>query len=249
MSQKSLIDRLIPYAKDHARTGTNSVQDLISEALDEMFEYDAPFMKFIDPTDNEGYPPYLQTTAGQYKYEITADNLSVSAIEKEFGGTSYPVVCRQVNNILVDVTNLNEFDRSWGAVPYNYTYGSHGAYTQRTTRVEFAKISVDSFPDMGDGTNAYIVFKQDPGTTTDKFFVDFLWTHPPLLSESIPLCMPKTYEKAIEAYVLGKIKRRANGKMSEDENRFYTYWMPRFRQMVLSAGAQINNSNTIPVVC
>ena len=247
MSQKTLIDRIVPYAKNWSRTGTNSIQQLVSEARDELFEYDAPYMNFIDPADNKGYPPYLLTTNEVYKYEISAANLSIASMVKTFNGTDYAVTCRRVERVFIDVTRDNVYDQSWVGRPALSHF--FNPYTQQTTRLYVADIAVESYPALEDGTNAYIVFKENPGTTTTRYFVQFIWQPPPLVSEAIPLCIPKEYEKAIEDYVIGKIKRRANGKMSEDEQRFYTYWLPRFRQQVLTSGAQSNDRTTIPIPC
>jgi len=244
MSQKLLIDRIVPFANNWSRT---DIQRLIGEARDELFEYDGPFNFFIDPSDNQGFPPYLQTVDGTYKYEITATNLSVTSLVKTFNGTDYPIVCRKVQRVYIDVTRNNDYDQSWVGEPaVSYLMNP---YTQQTTRLYVAPIAVDSFPALEDGTAAYIVFKNNPGTTTSKFFVEFLWSPPPLTSELIPLCIPKEYEKAIEDYVIGKIKRRSNGKMSEDESRFYNFWIPRFHQMVLTSGVQANDRMVEPRVC
>ena len=246
MSQKSLISKIVPFASGWSRTGTNSIQGLIAEALDELFNYDAPYMKFIDPSDNKGFPPYLTTVDGTYKYSINAANLSVSAIQKNIDGTNYDVRCRQVNKVFVDSSNLG-YNLKYVGEPF--LYSSLNPYSSSTSRQFFSEIPVDSYPSMGDSTDAYIVFKENPGDTTKKFFVDFLWTYPALTSENIPLPIPQSYEKAIEDYVIGKIQRRSNGKMGEDENRFYTYWIPRFRQEVASGGAQAVNKKVIPIYC
>lgn len=247
MSQTSLIDRIVPWAPGWSRTGTNSIQQLVSEARDELFEHDGPFMIYIDPSDNEGFPPYLQTVDGTYKYEVSAANLSVASLVKTFNGTDYNVTCRKVLRVFVDVSSTNEYGRRWVGEPM--MYATHSPYTNKTTRLQIAQIPVDSYPALEDGTNAYITFKENPGTETAKYFVEFIWAPPPLVSESIPLCIPKEYEKAIEDYVIGKVKRRANGKMSEDEMRFYNFWLPRFRQKVLTSGAQTNNRQVIPRPC
>lgn len=247
MSQKTLIDRIVPHANGWSRTGTNSIQQLVSEARNILFEYDGPFMNFVDPADNEGFPPYLTTSAGVYKYEITATNLSVASLVKSFNGTDYPVTCRQVQRVYVDATRSNIYGHSWVGKPA--LSFKLNPYTRQTTRLYIAEIAVDSFPALEDGTAAYIVFKNDPGATTEYYFVEFLWKPPPLVSESIPLCVPEEYENAIEDYVIGKIKRRSNGKMSEDEARFWNFWLPRFRQNVLTSGAQSHIDETLPLFC
>lgn len=244
MSLKTLIDGIVPFANSWSRP---SILKLIGEARDELFEFDGPYNIFIDPSDNKGYPPYLQTVDGTYKYEITAANLSVASLVRNFNGTDYPITCRQVQRVFIDMTRNNEYGLTWVGEPAQYH--NVNPYTNQTTRLTIASIGVDSYPALEDGTSAYITFKENPGTTTDKFFVEFLWSLPPLTSESIPLCIPKEYEKAIEDYVIGKIKRRSNGKVSEDETRFYTFWIPRFHQKVLTAGAQANNNNAQPRTC
>lgn len=244
MSVSTLIDQIVPDVPDgYSRsTGNLNILKLIQNAVDLLFATDSLYGCWYG-TDNEGWPPYLQTTAGTEKYEITADYLSCDSILMP-NNSSYEVRAAKVLKVFVDATNIDYAKRFVGT-PYIYQFAN--PYTTKTTRIDVADIPVVKIP-ATETQNAYIQFQEDPGTTTDKYFCLFLWEHPRLDSESIPFGFPKIYEEAIEEYVRGKIQTRENGTESALLKNFYQYWLPRFSQEMSLAAKQTPNQ-TMPRFC
>jgi len=244
MSVSTLIDQIVPYVPDgYSRsTGNISIIKLIQNAIDLLFATDSTYCLWYG-TDNDGWPPYLKTTAGTEKYEIVAANLSCDSITMP-NDSNYTVRAAKVKEVFVDATNIDYAKRFVGT-PYLYTFAN--PYTTMTTRIEVARVPVRSIP-ATEAQSAYVLFPEDPGTTTDKYFCTFTWEHPRLTSESIPLGIPKIFEDAIEDYVIGKIQTRENGVQGDRLTNFYRYWLPRFSQET-SLGAQLKGNQTYPRTC
>lgn len=225
MSTTSLIDRIIPFAKGWNRTGNKSILQLIEEGQDEYFDYDADYMVYRG-TDNEGWPPYLLTTLGTYRYEITSTNLSAT-LTKTIGGTAYPIRCRRVVEIFVDTSTDYDYNRTWLGRPYIAGYDN--PYRVSNDRIEVAAIPCHNSSAL-ENTAAYIDFIEDPGTSTEIYFCKFVWEPPRLASESVPLTVPKLYETGLRKYVMGTIQELSSGKSSAQLAEFYNLWVPRFRK-------------------
>lgn len=226
MSTKSLVDRIIPYAPGWSRsTGNRSILRQIQQGQDEYFEFDAPYMRYLG-TDNQGFPPYLKTQDGTYKYEIIPANLSATSLVRTIGGIDRTIRCRRVVKVFVDISYNTEYGIRWIGAPYVYYY--QNPYTTNINRTMVADVPVDSAPALEDSP-AYVIFKENPGTHENRYFVDFVWEAPRLTSEQIPLVVPENYEEGLEEYVLGKVQRRSHGRVSEPQMDFRNYWVPRFR--------------------
>lgn len=247
-STKEIIDRLKPYCGNWERsTGDLHILDLIQQAQDMLFDYDGPQMKYLG-TDNQGWVPYLSTTSGTYEYEITAANLvDVSSLVRTINGTDYAIRARKVVKVFVDATNI-DYAKRWVGQPYMFAW--QNPYTSEFTRLEVADIPVESWQ----ATNlesAKIIFKEDPGTSTDKYFVAFTIEPPRLTAETVPLILPVVYEKAVEKYVLGTIQELENGRENEHlygKHGFYTYWIPKFRTD-MSSGSQATPHKVLKRYC
>lgn len=244
MATKTLLDRVQPYASGWARTGTRSLLRLAQEGQDELLDADVYYNRFIS-TDNKGFPPYLKTTAETYKYEITNANLSAT-LTKNIGGTAYVIRARQVLAVFLDVRASDYgYERRWIGLPYIYYFSN--PYSSNVDRKEVSRIPVGSYPAL-ESTAAYIEFKEDPGTSTDKYFIEFTWEAPRLVSENIPLVVPEMFESALEDYIIGKIQWFENGKYNERLERFENIWKPKM-QKIGRVGAQPNDLQVMPRVC
>jgi hypothetical protein len=242
MSTASLINRILPHASGWARTGDRSILRLIQDAQDDLMDYDSPGMRFLDDS-NIGFPPYLQTVAGTQKYAITTANLSTT-LQKSINGSNYAIRCRRVLRVFVDIT-INTFNYQWVGEPYVYSFSNQFS-TRAISRVSVANIPFDTI--MGNETDALqIVFKEDPGTTTTTFFVEFVWEPPRLTAETVPLVVPTTYHQAILEYCIGQVQMLSNGKYNDFQQKFETYWKPRFRaDMAWFRGN--NNLQVVPTI-
>lgn len=240
MSTTALVDRIVPWANNWDRTGTRSILNLIQQGQDELLDYDEWYMRFVGT--NKGFPPYLTTTAGTYAYDVKTANLG-ETLEKTIGGTAYAVRCRQVLRVFVDTTTDYDYNRRWVGLPY--IIGFDNPYRTSNDRVNVADIPVRTYPAL-ENTDAQIIFIEDPGTTTEVYFVEMAWEAPRLDSESIPLVVPTIYENALEDYVIGTIEQFSNGKWNERLEGFYrgpNSWITRYQQE-MGEGAQISSGDT-----
>jgi hypothetical protein len=224
MSTQTLVTKIKKYAKGW---GDPEIRDLIQQGQDELFCDDALGMRFIGGS-NKGFPPYLQTVAGTYRYNISAANLS-EALSITIGGALRTILPNQVIAVFVDASTLNYGDLETGE-PYFYQYGDS------IERTVMEKVPVRSFPAAGD-TPATVEFFEDPGTTTDKYFCEFTYLPPRLTSNAIPLYVPVEFERALQDYAIGEVQSLENGKYNEWQQKFETYWKPRFVSK-MSTGAQ-----------
>jgi hypothetical protein len=243
MSVKSLIDEILPYCPGYNRSGNRGLLKEIQKAQDLLFDYDGAQMKWVG-TDNQGWVPYLITTDNVFRYDITGANLSSGTPTRTLNGTSYTMRCRKVLRVFVDATEIDYTKRFVGA-PYLKSWSN--PYSSATTRMEVSDIPVDSGEAL-ESTTAWVMFKENPGATTTKYFIEFVLEPPRLTSESVPLSVPAIYEDAIEDYVIGKIQERQNGSLSDKSTRFRNFWIPKFRDAI-NSGAQSYSTQTLPRFC
>lgn len=245
MASADIIDSVLPHApKGYSRhTGSLSLLKLIEQAQDKLFDYDSPYMRYLG-TDNQGWPPYLKTVAGTYRYAINATNLASGVLAKTIGGTQYNVRCRQVLKVFLDSSNV-DYNLRWLGAPYIYSF--QNPYATPISRVEVRDVKVQSSPAL-ENTEAYIDFPEDPGESEDKYFVEFLWEPMRLTTEDIPLCVPKKYEEGIEEWVMGTIQKRIERRTNEFIQRFEQYWVSEFRREMFT-GAQVQNNETMMRYC
>jgi len=253
LSTKTLIDEIVPQVPDgyQRSTGSRSILKLIERGQDLYLDYDAPHMRYYAP-ENQGFPPYLTTTAGTYRYEIKAANLTdVSSLTVPVGGSSYAVRAKRVIKVFVETENI-DYSMRWIGEQYQFSW--FNPYTTATSRLLISDVPVHSYP-ATEQTPAHIQFTEDPGTTTQKYCVLFTWEAPRLTSENIPLVVPEIYELGLEDYVVGTVQYRANGKMGERLSRFIRdngsgdpSWITRYRNE-MQIGASRAPLKTIPRDC
>jgi hypothetical protein len=173
---------------------------------------DCPYTRF---RNDDGWEPYLITTAASKKYELIAANLVDAVLTKTINGVDYPIrLSRCVKVFTVD-----------SKVNYN-DYG-----------VEY-EVPVSSTPAL-EGTEGFIVFREQPAASSDKYICRCLWEPPSLESESIPLAVPFEFEEAIMMKVIGDIQGFANGNL---DNSFLGAWENIWKPKWLSystGGAQL----------
>jgi hypothetical protein len=240
VSTKGIIDRVIPWCPGWSRSsGKKNLLKIGEQGLQELFAFDHDKMIWRG-TDNDGFPPYLITAAGQFDYDVDSSTLSCGALTRTISGTTHTFVARKVNRIFVDVTQMSTvYSRTYFGKPYSVKLNP---YTTQTTRLFVADELVDS--DVGyENTAPRVSFKQDPGTFTDRYFIEVFIGPPPLLSENIQMPIPVRFEKAIEEYVIGTVQSRESGRMHDYLQRFEQKWIPEFQgELIGSASTEIDET-------
>ena len=243
MSVRSLIDQMLPYSGESSRT---RLLALIAEGQDEILNSNGTGLVYRDPL-NLGFPPYLITVAGTVSYEIIAANLSCGQPVMRMGATDYAVRATRVMKVFVDAQKADyDYGRRWMGKPY-IIYNPN-PYGSAQDRVVVADVPVKSHAAL-EGTPCRVMFPEDPGASTQKYFVQFTIEAPRLLSESIPLALPKRFEPALRAYVMGTLQTLQHGRRSELLAEFYDVWVPKYQQEEDALGAEIETLETPTRMC
>lgn len=238
MSVKLLLDRVHPQCTGWDRTGTRGLIKFVEEGQDELWSSLHRTNIFIDPS-NKGFPPYLLTTAGTYTYDVTGANLSSGTLTQTIGGTAYTVRCKRVVRVFRDTSTGVNYDYGRRYQGRDSLYIQVNPFTNATSRIRVADEPVDSQPAL-ENTTATVTFKDDPGTQTQTYFIEFEWEPMRLVSESIPLCIPLMFERALEDYVVGRVQSILTGTDSERLKKFDTYWKSEFSKEINQTSSSIS---------
>lgn len=234
MTTKGVIDRIAPWCPGWARSsGKKNLLKIAEQGLDELFNFDHEKMVYRG-TDNQGFPPYLITTAGTYDYDVSAANLSCGALTKTVSGTTHTFIARFVKKLFVDVTEMTTvYSRTYFGKPY---WMKLNPYTTQTTRLFVAEEVVDTEPGY-ENTVPRVSFKQDPGTHSDRYFIEIVIGPPRLTAETIQMPIPVRFEKAIEEYVIGTVQSRESGRVHDYLTRFEQKWVPEFQRELIGSAS------------
>lgn len=249
-----LLDQIVPFTGNWSRsTGVNSLLALLQEGQDELMDCDASGLIWRG-TENKGFPPYLTTASDTYRYEITAAVLTdVSSITKVINGSATVVKPREVLKVFVDTNSDFDYDRHFIGEPFLHSFNNPMRNSE--DRVEIAEIPVDREP-ARENDNAAIMFKENPGTSTELYFIEFTWEAPRLTSESIPLVVPSRFYPALRDYVIGMVSQLDNGRENDRLIRFYngydrgTNWVPSWKEqfrMYYDTSAQSEVAQNVPL--
>lgn len=245
MSTKGILDRCLPDCPGWSRdTGVRNLLAIAQKAVDDLFDMDHEAMIYRG-TDNKGFPPYLLTTAGTYRYDVAAANLSCGAITRTISGSTYTFVVRKIRSVFVDISSGRaSIEQQWVGEPYHL---SVNPFSSVNNRIWVQEVKGNSQPAY-ENTPAYFEFLEDPTTTTDRYFIEFYVGPPRLLSQNIPLPIPVVFETAIEDYIIGYVQRRTSGRTNDNEQKFLEYWKPRF-ETFWNGCTNMAENNTQPRIC
>lgn len=243
MNTSDIIDEALPWCPGWERqSGRKNLLRVLEHLLDEAFRYDHDCMVYRG-TDNEGFPPYLYTTAGTYDYTVTSENLSCGAITRNLGDTNFTLTARKVKKIFIDTTNMSPayFD-AWTGSPYRTILNPYCYDNQ--TRIFVADIRLSSQPAFH-GTAPTVKFQSDPGTHTDKYFIEFFVGPPRMLSESIQAPIPVGFEGEFVDGIIGWVQKRESGRLNDNLKMFYDVTVDKFRAEFGTAAS--TEENTTPI--
>lgn len=237
MSTSGIIDRVLPWCPGWERSsGRKNLLKVLQQGVDMLFNFDDDAMIYRD-TDNEGFPPYLTTVAGTYRYSITAANLSCTTIARNIGGTDYTLTARKVKRIFIDTSILTPayFD-SWTGQPFRININPYNIGSE--ARLYIAMHDVSS--QVGyENTPPYVDFQTDPGSHSDKYFCEFYVGAPRLLSESIRIPVPVEFEEDLEDYIIGYVQKRESGRTNDNLERFKLESVPKYQDTIRSAASTV----------
>jgi hypothetical protein len=223
------------------QSGRKSLLTLAQQALDELFEFDdnSTIFRPGNSGGNEGFPPFLTTVAGTFKYAIDSTTLSCGSIIHSALSSTVDLIPRKIKQVLVDITNVGYTeDQFYGdsiAIPYTDSVLAYGLPSDRRV---FVKVLGDATPAMTAANGDYIrptfSFLKDPGTTTDKYFVEFYFGAPRLTSANSEIPLPLRFESAIEDFIRGRVQEFESGATSPMSTKFYQFWIPEFHAFMMT---------------
>ena len=235
MSTSGIIDRVLPWCPGWERqSGRKNLLKVLQQGVDMLFNFDDDTMIYRD-TDNKGFPPYLITTAGTYRYSITSSNLSCSSIVRNIGGTDYTLPARKVNRIFIDTSILTPayFD-SWTGQPFRININPYNIGSESRLYIALHQVSSQV---ANETTAPFVDFQTDPGSHTDKYFCEFYVGAPRLLSESIPIPIPVEFEEDLEDYIIGYVQKRESGRTNDNLEKFKLESVPKYQDYIRTAAS------------
>jgi hypothetical protein len=229
LSTKGIISRALPRCPGWSRSsGNKSLLKLLEQGIDELFEFDHDCMIYRG-SDNNGLPPFLITVAGNYDYSIVAASLSCGDITRSIGGVAFNLTARKVKGVFIETIN---------SLPQYTQYRNPSERPCFDTGI--SEIVVSSQPAY-DTTAPAIKFQFDPGSYSDRYYVEFYVGAPRLTSEAIQIPMPATFEKYLEEYMV----MCANEKVIDAINFMEDFMKPRFH-VSMGTAANTNVTRTPP---
>jgi hypothetical protein len=220
------------FAPGYART---KILSYITRAQNELFNNDCAQTKFINGNDDSFPVPILSTTAGTLKYTPSASNLVDSGGDPiSLAINGYDVDIRRIARVFINVSNIpSAYDNIFIGRTFDWA-GINNNWSRRVYDIRYQEVPA-IFYDYSLAEDAYLVFAEDPGTHTDKYYIEFYYFPIDLDSESIPLTIDSgKWTEAIIRAVRGYIEESRNGRSelldgSANTGSFRNYWIPKFR--------------------
>lgn len=155
-----------------------------------------------------GRPPFLVTTAGQYEYDMPSDCNRVVAVFSEYPQDS---------------------------MYYSRDHDGTAVYTWMDR--EYPLANVDTRPKTPDDV-AKVIFPNDPGATTDKYYTLYELCHPELTTDQVQVRIPAEYHRLLRQAVRLELADESYGA-ARDENKAVDDILRRIRNG-LNRGSTIN---------
>lgn len=195
--------------------------------------------------------PVLKTVAGTLEYEITAANLinSAGAAISSIAVNGVTVAPRRIRSVFISTASI---------VASGYNPKFRGAeitpiginpYWQRKLYNNRYYSAVGQPFDKTDLQGCKWIFDDDPGATTNCFYVEFFYAPPNISAEtgagSYMVLDSDKWEQCIYDGVAACIEDMANGG-SQKFQKFQEYWIPRFLQG-MNEGSEMRTPLRMPI--
>lgn len=223
------------------------IVDFVKRAQEELTLINSPEMIWYNGADPKYPVPFLKTTAGQLEYEIKGDGTAAGstiydsdgnplAIDINREGTDYTVVPRRIKDIFVEYTT----GYSWPSYGQGRWFTFGWFYNPYAGVTRYRRWPTIVFDRKGT-TPARLIFEDDPGTTTDKYYVLFYHEPVELLSDTIPLTIDGSqWHQALIDGAVGFIEDIENGRSTRLE-KFRNYWIKKFSGVMAEPLYQFRN--------
>ncbi len=209
--------------------GTTRILRHLNWAQKKLFKNDCDQHIFYNGSD-EAFPwPFLSTTATQLKYNINDSALLNSdgdALPITLHGSS--VTCRKISKIFVAVTTVGsgEYERKFYGEAFT-PVGFNEYYSRKLSTVRFFEVPV-TIRNQVDAETPYLIFNEDPGTHTDRYYAEIYVNPIELTSVNISMSLDSDeWEDALIDGVVGRAEYSKNGR-SEKYEKFQRYWQKKY---------------------
>lgn len=219
------------YANSFTVTKLVSYLDRVQRMifLDDSFE-----MEFLNGADPEFPYAILPTVDGVLKYELVDGLLTDSTgapLNITFEGQ--PVVASNIHSVFLGNYGRNGLGSSGGYGGAGYRgYGFRNGHRDSryvTLRGEKFEKAVVALTQVSPNSPPTITFKDNPQSTTDRYFVQFGIVPPEIKSKHTPMSLNiDKWEKALIDGVVGECEESVNGKSARGI-KFEEYWIPKIR--------------------
>lgn len=213
------------YAQDWSRP---KILDMLDRVQKKLFLNDCAQTIFMNPSDTMFPIPLLVTTAGTLSYPVTGAVLvSSTGAAVTLAKNGYAIACRRVKRVFIALSNVSSFDsRHFYGDTFAWS-GVNAEWTKSFRNVTFCEIPAILY-DRTENESARIQFAEDPGSTNNKYYVEFYHTPAELTTESVPLSIDgDMWDEALIDGVVGLIEKSQYGK-SEKWDMFNMVWKRRF---------------------
>jgi hypothetical protein len=195
-----------------------------------LYKNDCAETVWLNESDPSFPYPIFKTTSGVLSYDMSPTNLVDSEgvqVTPEVSG--YPVHMRRIRSVFIVVSDLasSNYDKKFYGEQFSLV-GLNQFWSQRLYRTSFYKVPGDIHDANGLHDYPRFVFHEDPGTTTDRYFVEMFCDPIEITSANIPLTIDgDKWEDALIDGVVGYIEDIESGK-SERLEKFRKYWLKKF---------------------
>lgn len=184
-STRVLVTRSMNVARGWNRDGAKGILPILDEINRYMMSKDAGVNVIIN--SSTGLPPYLATTSGTRQYTMVDS-------------------CRKVASVYQLRAEEGYSDTGYddaGLFPYA-TWGGK----------EYFEIPVTTRPKTRN-SNALVIFRENPGTTTTRYFLKYYNEVREISSESVDIDVPEKFHDLVLDGVLARIRQVDYGELGQ----------------------------------
>jgi hypothetical protein len=184
-STRVLITRAMTFARGWNRDGTKGILPVLDEINRYMMSKDAEVNIAINSAT--GQPPYLATTSGTRQYTMADTVRKVASVYQLRAEENY------------SDTGFDDIS----LFPYATWQGK-----------EYYEIPITTRPKTRN-SNALVYFRENPGTTTNRYFLKSYTDVTEISSENIDIDVPEKFHDLVLDGVLARIRQTEYGELDQ----------------------------------
>ena len=190
--------------------------------LDDTFQ-----LTYFNENDPEFPLPILPTVAGQLTYTISDGVITDSLGDPlNFEWDGFTAVPSKVISVLTRETNIRPIHGNRG---YGYRAAAYDD-ARVIIRGELFWKEIVRLKERTPNSDPVITFREDPGDTTDRYYLDVGLAPRKILSSRTPMSLNvDKWEQALIDGVVGQYENSVNGR-SDKYQTFLTFWIPKIRK-------------------